>query len=38
VHKGAGSGDTGLAAVEEEVLGVVLQRVLNVGVSEDEGR
>jgi hypothetical protein len=27
-----------LAAVEEEVLGVVLQRVLNVRISEDEGR
>jgi hypothetical protein len=38
VHKGTGSGNTGLAAVEEEVLRVVLQRVLNVRISEDEGR
>jgi len=36
VHKGAGGGDAGLAAIEKEVLGVVGECVLEVGVGEDE--
>ena len=38
VHEGAGGRDAGLTAVEKKVLAVVLERIFNVCVRENERR